>query len=403
MFFFQVPTASCNNHASPSIDDIVRTEFDQEKQQELFNDVEKFLQEQGASEVPPLPHVFGGNQYTKLKISPETMENSSLATVSELGWSQLAKISTVPGRAQSGIFDNGEQLAQLVAAEDPSVALVSNLGWPDLYNNERHPSNAVDDTWGTLPVKDSCEHPLKLVAAEDPSVALVSDHGWPHTTADNTISLASHNGQLDTAETTINSTGGPSLTTHEVQSNQTVTLTLPVVSATSLEQSGGQPLDDTLLAMPVEASSPLEAKNSSLGTNLSSLSTNTGSLGTNIGSLGTNNSSLGTNISLISANNTTSSPKLQVANYPGEPVIDVAGTRPSVIVSTRSSKKRAFNEIDGNAEKKLMVEKNAPIPISTTVLMPELTEDDNQDEISPALLKKRMKGNARCKKYRVNK
>jgi len=81
----------------------------------------------------------------------------------------------------------------------------------------------------------------------------------------------------------------------------------------------------------------------------------------------------------------------------------VAGMRPSVIVSTRSSRKRAFNEIDGNAKKKQILEKNAPVPISTTILMPELTVDDDQDEIPPALLQKRRKGNARCKKYRDNK
>jgi len=393
---FDVPTASCNNHATTSIYDSVEADFDQERQQELFNDVEKFLQDQGDNEVPPLSHVFGSNQYPKIR-------NSSLAMVSELGWSHLAETPTVPSRAESGVFDTGAQLAQLVAAEDPSVALVSGPGWPGFFNNKKQSTNAINDTWSTLPVKDNGEQLLKLVAAEDPSAALVSDRGWLDTAAENTISSASQNGQLDTAEVNINSTGGPSLTTHQVQSNQTVTLTLPVVSSSSLEQLRVQPLDDSLLAMAVEASGSLEANNSSLGTNLSSLSTNTGSLGTNIGSLGTNNSSLGTNIRLISANNTTSSPKLQVANYPSEPVIDVAGTRPSVIVSTRSSRKRGFNEIDGINEKNLILEKNAPVPISTTILMPELTVDDNQDEIPPALLEKRMKGNARCKKYRVNK
>merc|ERR1711971_1443676 len=54
---------------------------------------------------------------------------------------------------------------------------------------------------------------------------------------------------------------------------------------------------------------------------------------------------------------------------------------------------------DGNAEKKLILELNAPAPI----LMLDLTIDDDQDEVSPAVLEKRRKANARCRKYRVNK
>jgi len=424
---FDVPTAPCNNHATPSIYDSVETEFDQEKQQELFNDVEKFLQDQGASEVPPMSHVFGSNQYPEIQISPETTENSSLAMVSEFGWSQLAKTSTVPGRAQPAVFDTGEKLAQLVAAEDPSVALISNLGWPDFYNNKQE-TNPIDKTW-TLPVKDNGEQLLKLVAAEDPSVALVSDHGWLDTAAKKTShhgwpdipventtnptgepSWNSRIGGLDTAENIINSTADLSLTSYhggpataeitmnptrelpltscpqQVHSNQTITLTLPVVSATHLEQSRDKPLDNTLLAMADEASSSVEAYNSSLRDN-------------NNSPLDTKNGSLGTKISPITANNTKSCQELQAANYPGgEPIIEAARARPSVIVSARSSRKRAFKETD-DAEKRPMVEKNAPVPI----LMPDLTMDDTQDEIPPALLEKRRKGNARCKKYRVNK
>jgi len=340
---FDVTTTFCNNHASPSIDEIVQTEFDHEKEQELYNDFEKILQEQGANEVPPLPHVFGSNQYSEIQISPETAENSSLAVVSEFGWSQLAETSTSPSRAQPGVIDTGEELAQLVAAEDPSVALVSNLSWPD-FNNKKQPT-AVDKTW-MLPVEDNCEQLLKLVAAEDPSVTLVSEHAWPDTSVGNNIN----------------------------HSSQTVTLTLPVVSATSLEQlRGEQPLDDTLLAIAVEATSSLEANNSSLGTN-NSLTTNT-----------------------------TSCPELQVTNYPGRPIIEVAKSRPSVIVSTRS-RKRAFIETDGNAEKKLIIEKDASVPIQTTPKPTlDFAKDDNQDEVPLAVLEKRRKGNARCKKYRINK
>lgn len=250
----------------------------------------------------------------------------------------MAETPTLPDTTQPGFFDNGE-LAQLVAAEDPSRALVSNLGWPDLIGedlicNEKQQRNAIDNTW-KLPVKNNCEQLQKLVAAEDPSVALVSDHGWPDPAVENNI----------------NYTRDLSLTSHQVHSDQTVTLTLPVVSATSLEQSRGQPLDNILLSVAVEASIFLEAYNSSPGTN--------------------NNSA----------------PELQVANSPDWPSTNVAKTRPSVIVSTRS-RKRAL--------------------IPTPKLMQNLTVDDdqddkNQDGVSPAVLEKRRKGNARCKKYRNNK
>jgi len=333
---FDVAKTSCNNLPSLSIDEIVQTEYDQEKEKQLYNDFEKILQEQGPNELLDVPsHDFDSNQqHPEIQLCPE---NSSLATVAELGWSQLAETPTLPDTTQPGFFDNGE-LAQL-AAEDPSGALVANIGWPDLIGealicNEKQSRNAIDTTW-KLPVKENCEQLQKLVAAEDPSVALVSDHGWPDPAVENNI----------------NSTRDLSLTSHQVHSDQTVTLTLPVVSATSLEQSRGQPLDDALLSVAIEASSLLEAYNSSPGTN--------------------NNSS----------------PELQVANSPDWPSTNVAKTRPSVIVSTRS-RKRAL--------------------IPTPKLMQNLTVDDdqddkNQDGVSPAVLEKRRKGNARCKKYRNNK
>jgi len=364
---FDVPTASCNNHASPSIEYTVQTEFDQERQQQRLDDVEKFLQDQGAIELPRLSHMFGSNQYPQVQLSPETTENSSMAMVSEFGWSQLADISKVP--------DTGRHLAQLVEAEEPSVALVSDLGWPDVHNNNKEQPG----------VSDTGEQLEKLVAAEDPAGALVSDLGWLGTAAENII----------------NSTGDPSLTTHQVYCDQTGTFTLPVVSATSLEQSRGQLLDDALLAMASEASNSLEANNSSLGTSISSL--------------GNNNSSPGTNISLTATNNTRSCQGLQVSNYPGEHITDAAVTRPSVIVPTgSSSRKRAFKETNGCAEKKLISEKNAPALIlvpdpimdddqSVPILMFDPSMDDDQDEVSPAVLEKRRKANARCRKYRVNK
>lgn len=223
---------------------------------------------------------------------------------------------------------NGE-LAELVAAEDPSRALVSNLGWPDLIGealvcNEK---NAIGNAL-PLPVKDNCEQLLKLVAAEDPSVALVSDHGWPDTAVENNI----------------NSPRNSSSTSYQVHGDQTVTLTLPVVSATSSEQSRGQPLDVTLLPVADEASSFLEVNNSS--------------------------------------------PELQVDNSPDtisdRPSTNVGKTRPSVIVS----RKRAL----------------IPAPkLALDLTVEDDLDDENPNGLSPAVLEKRRKGNARCKKYRNNK
>merc|ERR1719150_2266289 len=174
---------------------------------------------------------------------------------------------------------------------------------------------------------------MKLVAALDPSVALIPDHGWP---------------LLDTTENTINSSRESSCTTHQVNSNQTVTLTLPVVNATSSE-SPRHPQ----LAMPVQASISPEI-----------------------------------NKGLIS----TTTARSDVAEHPGSRPINKEDmiARPSVIVQARP-RKRAFKEVGGFS---------LPTAIKTHVL----TEDENQDEILAAVLEKRRKeGNARCQKYRVKK
>lgn len=324
---FDVATASCNNLPYQlSVEDIVQKEYCTEKDQELFNDVEKFLQEQGSDELATLldtsSHDFYSNQYPEIHLCPETADNSSLGTVSELGWSQLAKTSTSPDATQS---DNGKL--------DPGVS--SNLGWSDLIGealvcNKNQAKNAVNDIW-PLPVENNFEQLLTLVAAEDPSVALVSDHGWPSSVVENTAI-------------------SPSSTSHQADSNQTVTVTLPVLSAPSLEQAGVQLLnDDSLLFAAFEA-----------------------------------------NISSPSNNKNKMPPEVQVANSPDGPNTYAGKTRPSVIVSTRC-RKRALTP---------------PLTHDLTVDDDEddKNEDGNsQDEVSPAVLEKRRKGNARCKKYRENK
>ena len=369
-----MPTASCNNLPSPSIDEIVHTEYDQEKEQELCKNFERILQEQESNELKTLldvpAHDFDSNQHSEILLCSDTTENSSLALVSELGWSQLAETATSPDTTQPGFF------AHLVAAEDPSVALVSNLGWHDLIGealicNGQQPKNAIDNTC-QLPVEDNCEQLLKLVAAEDPSLALVSDHGWPGTAAENTIissgdlPLTSHHGWLDTVvENTVNSPRDQSLTIHQVDSNQTVTLTLPIVEgAKSLEQSRGQPLDDdTLFSVAVEANIFLEANNSS------------------------------------PENNNNSSPEIQIANTPDRPITNVGKTRPSVIVSTR---KRAFPAPEVIHDDLITVEDDQDADL-VTLTAADNQGDEEKDDVTLAVLEKRRKGNARCKKYRDNK
>ena len=66
-FFFQVATAPCNNLPPLSIDEIVQSEYDQEKEQELYNDFEKILQEQGSNTLLDAPsHDFDSNQLDKI-------------------------------------------------------------------------------------------------------------------------------------------------------------------------------------------------------------------------------------------------------------------------------------------------------------------------------------------------
>jgi len=375
---FDVPTASCNNLPSLSIDEIVQTEYDQEKEQELCNNFKRILQEQESNELKTLldgpAHDFDSNQHSEILLCSDTTENSSLALVSELGWSQLAETATSPGTTQPGFFDNGE-LAHLVAAEDPSAALVSNLEWHDLIGealvcNGQQPKNAIGIT-RPLPVEDNCEQLLKLVAAEDPSVALVSDHGWPGTAAENTITssgdlpLTSQHGWFDTAvENTINSPRDHSLTNHQVDGNQTVTLTLPIVEgAKSLEQSRGQLLDDdTLFSVAVEANILLEANNSS-----------------------------------PCNNNNQSSQEIEVDNTPDRSITNAGKTRPSVIVSTR---KRALIPAPEVIHEVITVEDNQD---DNLVTVEDNQGDEEQDDVTLAVLEKRRKGNARCKKYRDNK
>merc|ERR1712130_220065 len=116
---------------------------------------------------------------------------------------------------------------------------------------------------------------------------------------------------------------------------------------------GGQPLDeDSLFSVAVEANIFLEANNSSPDNN-----------------------------------NNNSSPEIQISNTPGRPITNVGKTRPSVIVSTR---------------------KRALIPAPELIHDDLATVEDNQgdeekDDVTLAVLEKRRKGNARCKKYRDNK
>ena len=318
-----MPLVPSNNLASPSTYETVQQEFDQQKEEERFKEFEKLLQD-------PAP-IFdsGSNQHPGIQLCSE----NALPVVSE----HLAGSFTASTAAQPSI-DTGEQLAQLVAALDPSVTLVSNQGWSDpkaetVICNQEQPENAIRKTWEP-PVQDNYEELMKLVATLDPSVALIPDHGWP---------------LLDTTENTINSSRESSCTTHQVNSNQTVTLTLPVVNATSLD-SPRHPQ----LAMPVQASISPEI-----------------------------------NKGLIS----TTTAQSDVADHPGSRPINKEDmiARPSVIVQARP-RKRAFKEIEGYYS------------LPTAIKTHSLTENENQDEILAAVLEKRRKdGNARCQKYRVKK
>ena len=311
-----------NNLASPSIYETAQQEFDQEIEEEKFKEFNKLLQD-------PAP-IFdsGSNQHPGIQLCSE----NALPVVSE----HLAGSFTASTAAQPSIIDTGEQLAQLVAALDPSVTLVSNQGWSDpkaetIICNQEQPENAIRKTWEP-PVQDNYEELMKLVATLDPSVALIPDHGWP---------------LLDTTENTINSSRESSCTTHQVNSNQTVTLTLPVVNATSLD-SPRHPQ----LAMPVQANISPEINKGMI---------------------------------------TTTTARSDVVNHPGSrPITKEAASRPSVIVQARP-RKRAFKEVGGYS-------------LPTANKTHSLAENENQDEILAAVLEKRRKeGNARCQKYRVKK
>ena len=67
---------------------------------------------------------------------------------------------------------------------------------------------------------------------------------------------------------------------------------------------------------------------------------------------------------------------------PSRPTLEVAQTRPSVIVAARSRKRANEEETNDN--------KNAFLKSS-------------DDDVPPSVLEKRRKGNERCKRYRMNK
>merc|ERR1712004_206158 len=104
-------------------------QINQEKQQ-LVNDFEKFLND---NELLDSDY----SQTSEIQFCPE---NSALATVSEQDLSQIAEISfpaSSPAESsfssslnlnQPSTIDNGNELAKLVAALDPSEALLSANG-----------------------------------------------------------------------------------------------------------------------------------------------------------------------------------------------------------------------------------------------------------------------------------
>ena len=72
-------------------------------------------------------------------------------------------------------------------------------------------------------------------------------------------------------------------------------------------------------------------------------------------------------------------------------------TRPSVIVSTR---KRALIPAPEVIHEVITVEDNQD---DNLVTVEDNQGDEEQDDVTLAVLEKRRKGNARCKKYRDNK
>jgi len=193
---FDVATSAYNNLAPPTYDE----QFNQEKQQ-LVNDFEKFLNDNELLD-------FDCSQTAEIQLCPE---NSALATISEQDLSHIAEISFPASLTHSSTgngyetadssftsslnqpstIDNGDKLAQLVAALDPSEALVAGNCWPDPKRAAAHPQSA---------------------SYEKPALALTPLHGSP-----------------DTMETVTLYPGETSWNNNEVLSSGT--LTLPVVTA----------------------------------------------------------------------------------------------------------------------------------------------------------------------------
>jgi len=300
---FDVPTIACNNPAPPIFDE----QIDQEKQQ-LLNDFEKLLNDKGYLD-------SDHSQTSEIQLCPE---NSALATISEQDLSQIAEISfpaLSPAESsfssslnlnQPSTIDNGDKLAQLVAALDPSEALVSGNCWPaDPRGAAAHSQSA------------SCE---------TPDLALTPPYASPDT--------------METATITIYP-GETSPINNGVHSSDT--LTLPVVTAASFEQPIGQ-LSGTTWPERVAPSS-MSQKSSYINSN-----------------------------ACIEVHEDTA--------LTNRPIIEEAQqTRPSVIVAARS-RKRAIEEETNNKD---------------AVLKP------CDDDVPPAVLEKRRKGNERCKRYRKNK
>jgi len=296
---FDVATPSCNNQASPTIDDIdfVNSDFNQEKEQANFNEFQKVLQDLVGTGDPT------GNNYSSQALSTEIQfypENSSPATVPELDFSHVAEMSLSSSVTQAGTIDNGNELAQLVAALDPSEALVSCNGWP------ADPREAA-----AQPQSASCEIP---------ALALTPLHGSP-----------------DTIKTATIYPGETSSNNNEDHSS--VTLTLPVVTAASFGQLSGINWPEEVASCSVPQESSYINSNACNEVHEDTALTN-------------------------------------------RPIIeDAQQNRPSVIVAARS-RKRAIEEETSN--------KDAVMKLS-------------DDDVPPAVLEKRRKGNERCKRYRMNK
>jgi len=297
---FDVATPSCNNPASPTTDDIdyVNSDFNQEKEQANFNEFQKVLQELVGTEDPTAHHYSSKGLSTEIQFYPE---NSSLATVPEFDFSHAMEMSLSSSLTQAGTIDNGNELAQLVASLDPSEALVSGNGWPDPRGAAAH------------------------LQFEKPALALTPLHGSRVTMETVT---------LHPAETSWNNNRVPS---------STVTLTLPLVTATSFEQPTGQ-LSGTTWPERVATFSVSQ---------------------------------------LSSYINSNACNEVREDTAPtSRPIIEEAQqNRPSVIVAARS-RKRAIEEETNN--------KDAVLKLS-------------DDDVPPAVLEKRRKGNERCKRYRRNK